>query len=273
MLHFKEPIMNPFLVAAAVPLFLLNPVVGALVVGGLAGSALGITAAVIKITDEEKEKKKNATPSKEIVKPVAKAIQHVQHIEKKATNTIQEQKTTVKAATSTLKHDNQRLNQTTAKIERAATSIETQTERTQVHVHEMNRLRSSVALTTAALKANQKTLEKTEVKLGDTTQKLQKTQKKLDESVALHQAVASNVLSQTIKLHATQKKIVEPLLKSKDVEIAGLRNTLRTINRETTALQNESMFASKLPQKTQDTPATKVNPSAQQLGAHYVPKK
>lgn len=235
--------MTPLLAAAA-PAFVINPILGVFVLGSIT------TLNLILASDGSNDKKNTPPPAPEA--PVKKAIKQLQQTETKANNTVQHQKTTVKVAASTVKHDTQRLNQTTAKIERAAQTIETQTEKTQVHIHEMNRLRSSVALTNAALKANQKALEKSETKLGETTHKLLKTQQQLDENVATHQVAASNILKKTIKLHATQTQAITPLLKSKDEEIAGLRSTLRVINSHAITLQKEGVFKSK-PNKSTET--------------------
>jgi DNA repair exonuclease SbcCD ATPase subunit len=227
--------MNPMLMAA--PAFAATPVLGLVVLAGASAFSLGI---VLALNNEEKNKShlENPTP------PVKEAIKQLQQIETKANDTIQHQKATVKIATSTLKHETQRLDQTTNKIERAAKTIETQAEHAQIHIHEMNRLRSSVALTNAALKANQKTLDKSEAKLSETAHQLIKIQQQLDENVATHHAAASKVLKQTIRLHDTQTKIIEPLLKSKDEEIAGLRKTLRVINSHVNRFPQEEFFKS-----------------------------
>lgn len=110
------------------------------------------------------------------------------------------------------------------------------------HVEERS---SSVASTYAALKASQKTLEKTEAALSETTHALQKTQQKLDEHVTAHQVATSKLLNQTVQMHAAQTKVVAPLLKVKDEEIAGLRHTLRVINKHVGTLQKEGVFGSK----------------------------
>jgi len=240
-LQFKESIMNPLLIAAAVPGFVINPPLYLMILGSVSALSLGIAVGL----NEEKNKSSNKSSIEKPLNTVKKTTKQLRNIEKKASDTIQKQKITVKLATSTLKHDTQRLDQASAKIERAAKTIETQTEQTQVHIHEISRLRSSVALTNAALKANQKALEKSEVKLSETTHAFLKTQSQLDKNIAAQQKSASKVLEKTVKLHATQTKIIEPLIKSKDVEIAGLKHTLRLINDDvTTALQKEGLFKS-----------------------------
>lgn len=79
-------------------------------------------------------------------------------------------------------------------------------------------------------------------------------QQKLDDNIAAQQKSASNLLAQTVQLHATQAKVFEPLLKCKDEEIAGLRSTLRVINSHVLTLQKDGLFKSPSNRQTEKNP-------------------
>lgn len=223
------------LAAAAAPLFLINPVLGVFVCAGLAGFSLGVS-------DQNNKNKVKNQPPPQPQRPIEQAIEKINQTERKVTqiaSVAQQQKTVIKTTTTTIKQNTQMLHQSSEKIQSVAKSIESQTEVTQAHLYEVERLRKDLVGTQVALKACQKALSVKEGELRKTINELQESQILFKSSVETHHASSTELIDRTLRTHKIHQKTFDQLFEAKNTEIKkleaevlSLRSTLRTIDNQ-----------------------------------------